>query len=85
MISVAGLKQLDEARTSTIEQAREFFAPYAARFPEVYATYGFDAWLGFMTSNFLVTRINDQLEVSEFGHDFLIWLREVRLTEKKPL
>ncbi len=79
------LRLLDDAGRATVEQAQEFFRPYAVRYPEVYAAYQFEGWLGFMTKNELVTRNEDRLEVAPFGHDFLVYLREARLTEAKLL
>ena len=81
---ILGLKRLDEIGGTTVEQAREFFQPFASQYPDVYSKYGFDGWLGFMTSNGLVTRDDSRLEASAFGHEFLVYLREARLTELKP-
>lgn len=81
---ILGLRRLDEIGGASVDHAREFFQPVAAQHPDVYAKYGFDGWLGFMTSSGLVTRNADRLEASPFGHDFLVYLREARLTEFKP-
>jgi len=81
---ILGLKRLDEIGGATVEQAREFFHQFAVQYPDVYAGYGFDGWLGFLTSNALIARNVDRLEVTPFGHDFLVYLRDVRLTESKP-
>ena len=81
---IEGLKRLDEAGSVTVEQAREFFKPYAERFPQLYSTYPFESWLGFMINAALVRREGDRLFPTEYGHDFLVYLREARLTEAKP-
>jgi hypothetical protein len=80
---IAGLKLLDERGSATVEEARAFFEPYAGLYPQVYATYGFDGWLAFMVNGGLVARTADRLTTTPFGHDFLVYLREVRLTEIK--
>jgi hypothetical protein len=66
-----------------VEQAREFLQPYVQQWPLVYQTYGFDGWLNFLISSGLVARNDDILSATEFGHDFLVYLREARLTEAK--
>jgi hypothetical protein len=81
---IAGLRSLDEIGSATVEQARAFFEPHARQWPQIYATYGFDGWLGFLVSSGLVAREGDRLTATPFGHDFLIYLREARLTESKP-
>jgi hypothetical protein len=80
---MAGLKRLDEIGSATVAQAQEFFEPFAKQFPDVYANYGFDRWLGFMVTSGLVARDGDTLTATQFGHDFLVYLREARLTEAK--
>ena len=81
---ILGLRRLDEIGGASVDQARDFFQPFAAQHPDVYANYGFDGWLGFMTSSGLITRTGDRLNASPFGHDFLVYLRDARLTEWKP-
>lgn len=80
---IEGLKQLDMLGGATVEKARQFLQPYMERFPSLYLTYGFDAWLGFMTSNGLVLRNGEHLAISPIGHDFLVYIRDLRLTEAK--
>lgn len=81
---IAGLKLLDERGSATVTEAHEFFEQYAKLYPQLYSTYGFDGWLTFMVSVGLVVREGDQLKATPYGHDFLVYLREVRLTEMKP-
>ncbi len=81
---IAGLKLLDETGPKTVQEAREFFAPYAAQWPAIYTTYPFESWLGFMINSGLVQRNGDTLTATIYGHDFLVYLREARLTEIKP-
>jgi hypothetical protein len=45
---IRGLKTLDDMGGAPVDQAREFFKPYAEKFPDVYASYGFDGWLRFL-------------------------------------
>ena len=78
------LKRLNEVPHLTVDQAREFFKPYADQFPQVYSKYSFDAWLNYMTVNALAARNGDDLEISEIGRDFLVYIINQRLPEKKP-
>ncbi len=80
---IEGLKRLDEIGSISVEAARDFFRPYAEKFPQLYTNYPFENWLGFMLTSGLVRRDGDQLFPTEFGHAFLVYLREVRLTEAK--
>jgi hypothetical protein len=80
---IAALKALDENGGATVAEARVFFEPYAKQFPQVYDTYGFEGWLGFLTANALVLQTDEWLTASEYGHDFLVYLRTARLTEAK--
>lgn len=81
---IAALRLLDERGSATIEEARTFFGAYAKQYPHIYAKYGFDGWLGFMLNAQLMKRTADTLTTTPFGHDFLVYLREVRLSETKP-
>lgn len=80
---ILGLRRLDEASVATVDEAEKFFEPFSRQFPDVYRNYGFEGWLGFLISNGLVNRTGDHLRVTEFGHDFLVYLREARLSEDK--
>lgn len=80
---IEGLKQLDQLGGATVDQARAFFEPYAKQYPNVYENYGFDGWLSFMLKAGLVAREGDRLTATPAGHDFLVYMREVRLTEAK--
>lgn len=81
---IEGLKQIDQLGGATVDQAHVFFEPYARQYPQVYDNYGFEGWLSFMVNAGLVARTGDRLTATPFGHDFLVYLREVRLFEAKP-
>jgi hypothetical protein len=80
---IAGLKRLNEAGRATVDDAREFFKPYAEKFPQLYTNYGFDGWLGFLKSAYLIQQDGNVLQITEFGRDFLMHLTERRLAENK--
>lgn len=81
---IAALKRLNEVGRATVDDAREFFRPYAEQFPQLYNNYGFDGWLGFLKGGGLIVQNGNVLEISDFGRDFLIYLTERRLAENKP-
>jgi hypothetical protein len=81
---ILGLKRLNEAGRATIDDAREFFKPYAEQFPQIYANYGFDGWLGFLKNNSLITQTGNTIEITDFGREFLFYLTAARLVENKP-
>jgi hypothetical protein len=81
---ILGLKRLDAPGRATVDDAREFFKPYAEQFPEMYDSYGFDGWLGFLKSNSLIAQIGNSIEITDFGRDFLVYMTDSRLSENKP-
>lgn len=81
---ILGLKRLNEMGRASIDDAREFFNPFAEQFPHIYANYGFDGWLGFLKNGGLIVQTNSFLKITEFGRDFLIYLTDRRLAENKP-
>jgi hypothetical protein len=81
---ILGLKRLNEATRATVDQAREFFKPYAEKYPAVYSNYGFEGWLGFLTNTGLVVQNGHLLEITDIGRDFLHYLTEWRLSDDKP-
>ena len=78
------LKRLNELANCTVDQAHEFFQPFAKQFPQVYSNYSFEAWLNFMVTNALVLRNGDNLMIDEIGRDFLFYIVLQRLLENKP-
>jgi len=85
---IEGLKQLDLAPAGIpLQVAQQFFRDQVTRLNlEFYANYGFDGWLGFLAANNLVAKDEKvgHLTITPFGHDFLVYLREMRLSEAKP-
>jgi hypothetical protein len=81
---IAYLKRLNEVSRTTKDQAREFFTSYAEKYPEFYANYSFEKWLIFMIAGGLIAEKDGGIELSVFGHDFLVYIVEQRLLENKP-
>jgi hypothetical protein len=81
---ISALKRLNEIGQATVDDARQFFKPYAEQFPQLYSKYGFDKWAGFLESNGLVVQKDGLMEISDFGRDFLVYLTTMRLPENKP-
>jgi hypothetical protein len=77
------LKRLNEVGRATVDDAREFFKPYAEQFPQIYTNYSFDEWLRFLIANVLISQNADIIEITDFGRDFLFYLTDARLSENK--
>jgi hypothetical protein len=43
---ILALKRLNEVGQATVDDAQQFFKPYAEQFPQLYSKYGFDKWAG---------------------------------------
>ena len=80
---ITTIKMLDDFGGATVGQVQAGFEPFTRMYPDLYQAYGFDGWLNFMISAGLVARDGDRLTATPYGHDFLIYLRESRLTEAK--
>ncbi len=80
---IAFLRRLNEIPQITIEGAREFLKPFQTQFPQIYQTYDFEKWLNFLTTNGLVGQTGNVLVITDFAHDFLIYITQRRLTDNK--
>jgi hypothetical protein len=52
---------------------RLFYEPAQARFPEMFANYPFDSYLGFLQRSGLVSRSKDHVSITPTGTEFLEW------------
>lgn len=67
-----------------IDAVKAFFDTVQAQYPEVFnKSDAFDSWLGFLIGNGLVRRSGDEVEITEYGRDFLVFLTGQRLPENK--
>jgi hypothetical protein len=81
---IAGLIQLQARRKVSIDEAHKFYLEAAAqKYPEVYAEYGFPGWLGFLKNHGLITQSDEDVAITDFGDDFVTWLRATRLNVNK--
>jgi hypothetical protein len=78
------LRNLDQRGTGTVAEALQFYNALIPLYPTMYPGYSFDNWLGFMITNGLVIREGDQLRAGVYGHDFLLYITELRLSTDKP-
>jgi hypothetical protein len=81
---IAFLKRLNEVSSLTIDSAQVLFNSFVAQLPQLY-TYGFQNWLNFLTSNGLVEQNANELVITEFARDLLVYITQRRLLEGKPL
>ena len=81
---IARLIALEARRRVPTDEAHKFYLEIETKYPEVYAGYGFAGWIGFLKHHGLVTQVGDDITITDFGDDFLEWLRATRLSVNKP-
>jgi len=50
-----------------------FYEPAVAQFPELYANYPMDGWLGFLQSRMLIMDVNGIIRIEDLGSEYLAW------------
>jgi len=78
------MKTLDTRGSATVADAKQYYDSLIPRFPNMYPGYSFESWLGFMVGVGLVSREGERLTPTFYGHDFLVYLTENRLSGEKP-
>ena len=58
----------------------QFYDKAAARFPDVFAAYSFEGYLGFLRNFTLVVIQANSIEISQEGREYLAW----RLEQSRP-
>lgn len=77
------LRRLNVAIRSPISDAREIFDAELSKAQDIYKPIGFQGWLDFLVRQRLVKQENKELEITDLGRDFLLFLHEERLSEVK--
>lgn len=78
------LRRLNEQSTITVGDARQFYSENAAKYTEIYDTYGFDGWITFLMNESLIMQREDKLDILPVGRDFLLYTTVKGMTELKP-
>jgi hypothetical protein len=78
------MKTLDIRGSATVADAKQYYDTLIPRFPTMYPSYPFDSWLGFMVNTGLVYRDGERLTPTVYGHDFVVYITENRLSGDKP-
>lgn len=75
---IAALHYLNDNRNSplTTEHIHPFFDDAVNKFPNVYSSYGFEGWLGFLVTSNLVQRNGNDVGITIQGKEFLKYLVE---------
>jgi len=74
-MQLAFLRTLNAARgPHPIAVAQHFYDGGKASAPEVYADQSLTSWVGFLQSWNLVNRVNDTVEITDIGQEFLVWM-----------
>lgn len=82
---IAVLKRLHSHGALPLVEVKRIFDQTAVNFPDVYKDYTFGQWLDFLERNLLVNRQGDDINITAFGSDFLVYLVQQRLSENKLL
>lgn len=81
---IVAIRELDTRGSATMADAKQYYDSLIPRFPTVYPAYPFDGWLDFMISVGLMSRDGELLRPTVYGHDFVVYLTENRLSGDKP-
>jgi hypothetical protein len=82
---IAFLRYLEKTVRASQSDAQSYMETAKARAPELYGNYGFGGWMSFLVSQGLVDVANEELTITGFGRDFLLYLSARKLSETKPL
>lgn len=81
---IQGLRTLNERGGAVLEgEVRKYFEEVSAKFPDVYGSFSFEEWLGFLLRQGLVER-GAKINITPLGIDFLHFLTARQLPENKP-
>jgi hypothetical protein len=79
-----GLIALQARRRVPTSEAYLFYREVEIKYPEHFGERGFSGWLEFLKFHRLVRHDGDDLVITEFGDDFIMWLKAKKLTTSKP-
>jgi hypothetical protein len=84
---IFALKQMNATGPVMREQLEGFYNVAKGNFPDVYATYFFDQWLGYLISMGLIKTPDggQHFSITDEGRDFLKWMMDARVLETKLL
>lgn len=68
------LEYLNSSYGVEIELIKPFYDVASQAYPAVFASYPFEQYFGFLTSNGLVVRQDNKYFITEFGREFLVYL-----------
>ncbi len=71
---ISALQFLNSAGSVRVDLLRPWYDQAAAREPELYSTYTFGQWLGFLEASLLIARTGDSAAISVGGREFLKYL-----------
>lgn len=72
---IRGLRELEKAGGQVpIKDAQEFFGSVKTEFPEFYDKIDFWDWISYLTRSDLVVTSTEDVELTPFGRDFLLYL-----------
>lgn len=81
---IVGLRNLNERGRAPLVEARAFYDHYKTAYPQFYNTYPFENWLGFLSRQELIRVQEENVEITPYGRDFLLYIVAKQLPEQKP-
>jgi len=77
------LRELNATGAVPTAVAKSYFEKQTKNFSSFYENYGFEGWLNFLKFNTLISNLNDKVEITSYGNDFVQYLASQRLSEAK--
>jgi hypothetical protein len=82
---LSALKEMNLLGPMNRDKLREFYDAAAANFPQIYDKYPFEAYLGFLRTNRLITSNDDiNFAITNLGREFLQWMVAEGIADTKP-
>lgn len=82
---IAGLKVLNAYNSTNLEGARNFLENSTHEVAKLYEGYGFAGWIGFLRDRGLIRQEGETIHITDFGREFLDYIRVNALPEEKAL
>lgn len=81
---VNALVSMNVAGGASEDTLKQIYAQAAAQYVELYKTYSFDAWIAFLVTSGLASRIENHYQTTAYGRGFLKYAVDMHLFFPKP-
>ncbi len=81
---IKALIELRARRRTTAAEALQFFRPYSEQYPQIYESYGFAGWIGFLRDKELIEQVEAlSYQITDYGDEFVAWIQSMGLSPEK--